>query len=84
MRLMVKVLLTVGGVAATIGGGAVNAMLWASASPACRHTPLHVGCRHHSHGPAWHANHGRSIRDARETARKAREEAARAMGAASE
>lgn len=25
------------------------------------HTPLHIGCRHHNHGPKWHADHGRSL-----------------------
>jgi hypothetical protein len=25
------------------------------------HGPLHIGCRHHNHGPKWHADHGRIL-----------------------
>ena len=25
------------------------------------HTPFHVGCKHHDHGPKWHADHGRIL-----------------------
>lgn len=56
------------------GGGVMAAALWASAEPEARHTPLHVKCQHHKHGAAWHANHGRMMRDAQEAARKARAE----------
>ena len=38
---------------------AVVAIAFGNAEPG--HTPLHVGCRHHNHGPKWHADHGRIL-----------------------
>jgi len=31
-----------------------------SKSDIAKHTPFHIGCAHHSHGPVWHAGHGKS------------------------
>ncbi len=31
------------------------------AKPAPGHTPFHVGCKNHNHGPKWHADHGRAV-----------------------
>lgn len=25
------------------------------------HTPFHIGCMHHNHGPKWHQDHGRIL-----------------------
>lgn len=25
------------------------------------HTPFHIGCLHHNHGPRWHQDHGRIL-----------------------
>ncbi len=25
------------------------------------HTPFHIGCLHHNHGPKWHQDHGRIL-----------------------
>lgn len=48
-----------GGIAMlTMATGAV-ALVAANAEPG--HTPLHVGCKHHNHGPKWHAGHGRAL-----------------------
>lgn len=30
-----------------------------------RHTPFHIGCKHHNHGPKWHAGHGRTLQGSR-------------------
>ena len=32
--------------------------IFAMATPG--HTPLHLGCMHHNHGPKWHAGHGQA------------------------
>ena len=42
------------------GAVAVGAIV-TLAAPGTVHTPLHIGCTHHSHGPAWHAGHGRAL-----------------------
>lgn len=48
-----------------LGGAAV---LWqavrtpsAAARPGELHTFLHIGCKHHNHGPKWHQDHGRIL-----------------------
>lgn len=28
---------------------------------AAAHTPMHIGCRHHNHGPKWFADHGKIL-----------------------
>lgn len=38
---------------------AAVAMAVGNAEPG--HMPLHVGCKHHSHGSKWHADHGRIL-----------------------
>lgn len=51
--------------AAVLAGGAI---VWqvvrapsASARPVAVHTFLHIGCKHHNHGPKWHQDHGRIL-----------------------
>ena len=44
--------------AVAVASGAV-ALAVAIAEPG--HTPLHVACKHHNHGPKWHAGHGRAL-----------------------
>lgn len=48
----------------TWGGGAereAGALLLPVTQAASGHTLLHVNCKHHAHGPAWHKNHGRIL-----------------------
>ncbi len=47
-------------VVAALGIGAVTAA-YALAAPKPGHAPFHIGCKHHNHGPAWHADHGRIL-----------------------
>jgi hypothetical protein len=61
---VVGALLTASLVAAVAGGIALSARQQG-------HTPLHIGCKHHNHGPKWHADHGRSL-DALKTLRAGR------------
>lgn len=52
-----------------VGGVLVATLIvaagFAVATKKSGHTPLHVGCRHHNHGPKWHADHGRSLEGSR-------------------
>ena len=64
---MRKRLLIGGSVLAVLIAGAFGAWSWreqeASARPAAGelHTFLHINCKNHNHGPAWHKNHGRTL-----------------------
>ncbi len=40
---------------------ATGTLAFAIASAAPGHAPLHLGCKHHAHGPKWHAGHSRAI-----------------------
>ncbi len=31
------------------------------AAPRDLHTFMHLGCTHHTHGPRWHQDHGRTL-----------------------
>lgn len=40
------------------------ALAWGAVAPDRAggvHTPMHIGCRHHNHGPKWFADHGKIL-----------------------
>ena len=42
-------------------GAAVLAAGWLGAQRKPRHTPGHIDCKHHNHGPKWHAGHAKAV-----------------------
>lgn len=47
---------------ALAGAAVVTAMTVRGVTPVeAGHTPFHIGCLHHNHGPKWHENHGRIL-----------------------
>lgn len=44
------------------GAAVVTVMAARGVTPVeASHTPFHIGCAHHNHGPKWHENHGRIL-----------------------
>lgn len=43
----------------TTGGGLLALVV--GRAPDAGHTLLHIGCKHHNHGPKWHDGHGRAL-----------------------
>lgn len=50
-----------GGDGPTSEGSSARPLVSITQSAASGHTPLHVNCKHHSHGAAWHKDHGRIL-----------------------
>lgn len=47
---------------ALAGASVVTVMAVRGVTPVeAGHTPFHIGCVHHNHGPKWHENHGRIL-----------------------
>ncbi len=50
-----------------LGAGMGGVWLWQEQRPRAApatpelHTFLHINCKHHNHGPAWHKNHARTL-----------------------
>lgn len=58
----------IGLVAVSLAVGLAGVLTWVLVVPdtpvdtrEAQHTPFHFGCRHHNHGPKWHADHGRIL-----------------------
>jgi hypothetical protein len=58
--LLLMAAVIVGGTGAALAALAMRGRTVAADRAAAAHTLFHIGCMHHSHGPLWHAGHGRS------------------------